>query len=486
MRKRDTEAVMKFRNRVFGSPESRRLEGRGLRKNITRSAKNPGAKSLLPLWAFLLPVLVLPIIPGVCGPVSVAASESWGAKMFPVKRHNFGRVALQANEEYAFEIENLWKNDVRLVGVYSSCTCTQVSATKMKLASLEKGTVVAKLNTTGQHTKNVGATITIVLEMKERDVERGFDRILHDEVQLEIKAYVRPDVVLTPGIVEFGSVPEGKSVSRRVRLEYAGKNDWQLTRIVRSNPYVHARAEEVRRTGGEVVYDIVVTLNRRQDAPEGYIKDVIRFVTNETPVGQKEPTALTLPVQGAVVAPLQAKPAPFLIGVLRSGDRVIKNLIVHNDTPFRVRSVTSPDKRFRFTFPEQESPVHMISVLFAVPADATAEHINQRIFVRTSLDEDDPIIVDVQGRLLGAGARESGTGGESGVVGNAETATSSTVDLPLVIPVSGNSAWVPDEEIGGENAPDGRPGEATTGAWVPRTPETVPESTPHDETAPTW
>ncbi len=350
----------------------------------------------------------------ICADSAICApgEESWGAKMFPVKRHNFGRVALQANAEYVFELENIWEEDVRIVGVYSSCTCTSVSVNTKKLKSLEKAEVLAKLNTTGQHTKNVGATLTVILETKTRNKERGGENILHDEVQLEVKGYIRPDVVMTPGVVEFGSVPLGKSVSRSVRLEYAGTNEWQLTRMLRSSPYVYARAEEVRRANGEIVYDVVVTLNRKKDAPEGYIRDVLHFVTNETPVGQKEPTALTLPIQAAVVSPLQAKPSPFLIGVLHPGEKVMKSLVIRNDLPFRVQSVTSPDKRFRFTFSDQESPVHMISVLFATGSPDQAspdtspldngENIAQKIYVRTNLDEDEPIVVDVQGRLFPA------------------------------------------------------------------------------------
>ena len=330
------------------------------------------------------------------------ADESWGAQLFPTKRFNFGRVALQANAEYVFEMENVWEQEVRIVNLHSSCTCTAVSAQRKTLLSLEKGGIVAKLNTTGQHLRDVGATITVILETTVNGI------VLQDEVQLEVKAYVRPDVVLTPGVVEFGTIPEGKEMSRQLRIEYAGRPDWKITRILRSNPYVFARAEETKRTdAGEVVYDVTVTL--KPGAQPGYIKDVLRFVTNETPTGSREPTALQLPVRGAVIAPLQAKPSPFLIGVLNPGEKVIKSIVVRNDKPFRIRSVTSTDERFRFTFSNQQRPVHLISVLFAARNGDEEENIDQKIFVVTDLSNEDPIVVEVQGHLFGQKPAETAT-----------------------------------------------------------------------------
>lgn len=324
-------------------------------------------------------------------PLSAWGNETWGAKMFPKKRHAFGRVPLRSDAAFDFEFENIYEQEVRVVGVYSSCTCTTVSCPVKSLLSWEKGRVHAKLNTGGQHLGDVGATLRVILETTV-DGKTG-----RDEVQLEVKGHIRPDVLITPGSVEFGTVAEGESVSRNLRLEYTGNGAWELTRILRDNPYIHARAVEARRTASEVVYDITVTL--KKEAPIGYIKDVLRFVTNETAAGGQHPTSLFLPVQGAVAAPLHAKPSPFLIGVLNSGENVTKSVVVRNEMPFRITGVTADDKRFRFTFSEEESSVHLISVLFASRKSDTEEKLVKKIFVHTDLKEQEPIVLDAQGYL---------------------------------------------------------------------------------------
>ncbi len=71
-----------------------------------------------------------------------------------------------------------------------------------------------------------------------------------------------------------------------------------------------------------------------------------------------------LPIQGLVRAPIQAKPAPFMVGILEPGERVAKNIVVRSDVPFRVENVATDDKRFRFTYSSEESAIQLISVSF--------------------------------------------------------------------------------------------------------------------------
>ena len=277
--------------------------------------------------------------------------------MFTVKKHDFGRVAIGSDSVFRFPVKNIYAEDVKLVGVHSSCGCTDPSLTKKILKTGETGEVVARLNTSGQHVRDKSATLTVDLET----VLKG--KVERESVQLSVAGYIRPDVVLTPGIVEFGSVPEGRSVVRNQLLEYAGRNDWALTKIERSNPFVHARAEEVKRSGGEVSYNITVTL--KPNAPVGYVKDALRFVTNERSTETGQLTEIVLPIQGMVTAPVHANPSPLMVGIISSGQTVAKNIIVRGSVPFKIQDVTSDDKRFRFTFANQENSIQIVSILFS-------------------------------------------------------------------------------------------------------------------------
>lgn len=324
---------------------------------------------------------------------SVTAAESWGASLFSIKRHDFGRVAIGADAEFRFEMQNPYVEDVRILSVNSSCGCTAASVSTRLLKSTEKGAVIAKLNTSGQHTREKSATLSVLFETTIDG------RTLQDMVQLFVTAYIRPDVVLTPGIVEFGSVPEGRAVERTVRLEYAGRTDWALTKIERNNPYVHARAVEVKRSGGDVVYDITATL--KADAPHGYVRDALRFVTNETRAGLGEPLAIVLPIQGFVMASIHAKPSPFMVGLVTPGESVSKSIVVRSETPFRILEVDSEDKRFRFTFSGHESHIQIVSVLFSARDSRTPEPVDLagRIQIRTSLPDQEFVTIETLARL---------------------------------------------------------------------------------------
>ncbi|MDR3109635.1 MAG: DUF1573 domain-containing protein [Planctomycetaceae bacterium] len=325
--------------------------------------------------------------------------------MFAETRFDFGRVALRTSEEHRFEFENVWEQDVRIVSVRSSCTCTSVSFEQPIVKSLEKGYIVAKLNTNGQHLRDVSATITVTLEL------RVGERILREAVQLDVKGYIRSDVILTPGIIDFGVVVLGKEDERKLRIEYrGGRSDWKITDIVRDNPFVHARAEEVKRNSREVVYDVVVKL--KSDTPAGYVNDILRFVTNDKQtviattnsnenVNATFISSIQLPVRGNIVAPLQVKPSPFLIGVLSPNEKVIKSIIVRNDATFRILNVTSSDPRFKFTFSNTERPLQLISVMFTSSRNDDDEDLERKIIIKTNLPKNETISIDVKGFLYG-------------------------------------------------------------------------------------
>ena len=57
-------------------------------------------------------------------PGNAACAQDWAKQMFPVTSHNFGTVAKGSKTEYRFRFSNLYKEDVRVVSVRTSCCCT--------------------------------------------------------------------------------------------------------------------------------------------------------------------------------------------------------------------------------------------------------------------------------------------------------------------------------------------------------------------------
>jgi hypothetical protein len=285
------------------------------------------------------------------------AAETWGASLFKIKRHDFGRVALGADAEFRFELTNIYDSDIKLLNVRSSCTCSSAKFSTSLLKPGETGAVIVRFNTSGQHLRDKSAVLTVQLKADTTGAGR------FDTVQLSVSGYIRPDVVLTPGSIEFGSVPEGATAQRTLQLEYSGRSGWALTKAERSQPFVYAQAEETRREQGRVVYTITAAL--KENAPAGYFKDVLRFTTNELKPGKSEPIEILVPVQGVVSAPICAKPSPILIGVLAPDETVTKSIVIRSETPFRITKVSASDNRFRFAFANREGLVQLITVSFS-------------------------------------------------------------------------------------------------------------------------
>jgi len=53
-----------------------------------------------------------------------AQAQEWAEKMFTARSYNFGNIARGAKAEYAFELTNLYLEDVHIASVRVTCGCT--------------------------------------------------------------------------------------------------------------------------------------------------------------------------------------------------------------------------------------------------------------------------------------------------------------------------------------------------------------------------
>lgn len=130
-----------------------------------------------------------------------------------------------------------------------------------------KGAIRAAFNTrsfTGQR----GATITVV-----------FDRPSYAEVQLQVRGYIRRNVVFSPGSVDFGTIRQGERAERVIGLAYAGRNDWQVTAVHVPDQHLSVETRETNRGAGRVRYELVVRLDA--DAPAGTLDTELTLETND-------------------------------------------------------------------------------------------------------------------------------------------------------------------------------------------------------------
>ena len=78
-----------------------------------------------------------------------------------------------------------------------------------------------------------------------------FDRPYYARVTIPITAYIRTDVVVTPGAAAFGAVEQGKTAQRDIAIAYAGRGDWKIKRLKIDSKHLVAKFVQTGRNEGQ-------------------------------------------------------------------------------------------------------------------------------------------------------------------------------------------------------------------------------------------
>jgi rhodanese-related sulfurtransferase len=158
--------------------------------------------------------------------------------MFRSTSHDFGTVAKAAKTEHRFLFENPYNQPIHVRSVRTSCGCTTPIIQTEMVPPGGQGSILARFNTV-THSGARAATVTV-----------SFDKPSFGEVQLQVKGYIRTDVVFQPGEVSFGSIPQGESKSLEILVDYAGKPTWQITGVRCDESCIQIEKEENSRPAG--------------------------------------------------------------------------------------------------------------------------------------------------------------------------------------------------------------------------------------------
>lgn len=295
---------------------------------------------------------------------TTALGQEWASKMFETTSHDFGAVARGSKTEFHFSFKNLYKEDVHVAAVRSSCGCTTPSVTESTLKTFETSAVVAKFNTTS-FSGTKAATITVV-----------FDRPYYAEVRLQVSGYIRTDVIVEPAEVAFGEVVEGTEKEVALTVTRRGRLDWKIEDVRSQSDDLAVRLGEPKRTGNAVQYPLVVRM--KESMPIGELREHLTLVTNE-PTGSK----LQLAVSGRVRPILTVNPFAWNLGALQPESSTEKRLMVRGDEPFELEKVICDDERFTFEVPSGSKKIHFVKAKFA--AGEEPGKISQQIRIVSNL-----------------------------------------------------------------------------------------------------
>ncbi len=301
-----------------------------------------------------------------CCWVPAADAQQWALKMLNKTDHDFGLVARGSDTVYKFEVKNIYKEDIVLDSVRSSCGCTSPSIEGNVLKTYEKGYIVAKFNTrtfTGIHS----ATLTLTIS-----------KPYPAQVQLRVHGNIRGDVVFEPGMIDFGTVKQGEAQQKSVNVAYAGRSDWRIDDVRSESKALAVELIERGRTGGKVNYELAVKL--LPDAPAGFLKEQLFLVT-----GDLNAQRISLDVAGRVLPEVSVQPENLVLGEVAYNQPVTKRLMVKASKPFKILSVECADKSFTFKHDDTEKARHIVTVTFDGQRDLGA--FKSPILIKTSLGE---------------------------------------------------------------------------------------------------
>ena len=303
---------------------------------------------------------------------NTCSAEAWVTKMFAETKHDFGTVARGADTVYKFPAKNIYKQDIELLSVRSSCGCTTPTISKKVLKTGETGYVTATFNTrtfTGVH----GATLTVEVRWNDNgNWRRG-------ETQLRVDGNIRGDIVFTPGAVKFDGVDQGSGSEQKVTVTYAGRSDWKVNDVRGASDAVEVELTQTQRYTGRVAYELLVRL--KDTAAAGYFNEQLVLVTND-----EENPRIPIYVSGRVVPQISVAPESLMLGSVPQGQQVTKRLLVRGKSPFKIVSIQSDDEAaLQFKTDDKSSDRHIIDVVF--DAKKAAGDVKIPIRIATDLGE---------------------------------------------------------------------------------------------------
>jgi hypothetical protein len=317
-----------------------------------------------------------------CFAAFVAAVSMWhgpveAQQIAPEARmHDFGTVARAANTEHRFYVKNNHSSDMHISSIRASCGCTTPIVETEWIKPGETGSILARFNT-GTFTGKKAATLTVTI-----------DKPVFTELQLNVKGYIRSDVVLNPGEANFGEVPVGEPKAIDVTLDYAGRNDWSLLGAESPSEFVDVQFEEISRAGGRVSYKISASLSA--DAPLGILQNQLLLKTNDR-------NLTTVPIRfiASVQPPVQVSPHALALGTVSTGEPIPQRLVVKARSPFRIIAITSEQAEIRVETSESAKPAHLLNLVIIPNPQASDGVIVGEILLKTDL-VDEPIRIPLQ------------------------------------------------------------------------------------------
>jgi Protein of unknown function (DUF1573) len=325
---------------------------------------------------------------------SAAAQETaavpWANKFFapkdppPVVVHDFGTVPFGTVLTHRFPMSNIYALPMQILSdpQLSCSACTKILRYTQKLEPRETGFIDVEMD--ARQFKGAKAVTISATFAGQRDGKRFQSTAL-----LQIRAFSRTDVSVTPGQIAFGTVAQGQqSAAQTVDIQYIGQQiSWQITGTDDTNAQnVKTSLQRIGQGRGSITYRLTAAL--KPDATSGALQDQIVLKTND-------PTSplLTIPVSGMVHAPLSVVPGNDVrLDTVPVGQETQRIIQIRAAKPFKIVKVEGEGDGLTVRYLSINGPVQPITITFRPTQPG---ELKRKLTIHT--DQKDKAIVTIEG-----------------------------------------------------------------------------------------
>ncbi len=312
----------------------------------------------------------------ISSPAVRAQGLDWVASALPERAYDFGTVARGSQIRHAFPLINRSDQEIRIADWRTKCGCTDVRVGAKVIPPGTQTTIEATIDTTK------------FLGYKPSGLTLIFDRPAFVEIDLNLTCFIRGDIVMNPGQMDFGIVRRSdKMPPASLTLTYAGgRSDWEVTKMKTQSSKVKAELRELSRTAdGQINYTLTATL--QPGVSNGYFKDEITLLTND----QSSPS-IPISVVANIQSAVAVTPSIINFGGLRPGQSVSKTIVVRSKEPFSITRL-SPSQEDLQPAEDERGPraAHQLKLTFKAPEQTGPYHAT--LTIETDIKDEPPALL---------------------------------------------------------------------------------------------
>lgn len=311
--------------------------------------------------------------------LSSAQADQFTDAMMSTEKIDFGVIATGTDVPKTIRIKNVHAQTYVIQEVKTSCACAQAKVDKRVLQPGETAIVTVKMNTRN------------FKQRKDSNVIVVFGSPRYTEVRIPVTAYIRTDMVFTPGSIQFGNVDLGADGKAVVDIAYAGRSDWDIKDIKITNPNLKATLVATESGLGSINYKLTILMSNQ--TPVGRIRDLITIVTNDS----ANPNVPLL-VDGQVVPDIAVSPPIVNLETVAAGSISTRSIVLKGKKPFAITGVDCRKMKDSVSaaITEKVSPVQVLPLKIKAPA--TPGRFKDELIV-TIAGRKDPIRISVIGTV---------------------------------------------------------------------------------------